>query len=50
MLLKTTTYSNVVDFEFKTEEGGSAPVDEMDFLTNTIVVDRATDFPSANNI
>lgn len=49
-VVKTTTYSNVVDFEFKTEEGGSAPVDEMDFLTNTIVVDRATDFPSATNI
>jgi hypothetical protein len=43
-------YSNVVDFEFKTEEGGSAPVDEMDYTTNTIVVDRATDFPLSTNI
>jgi hypothetical protein len=49
-VVKSTTYSNVVDFEFGTPEGGSAPVDEIDYETNTIIVDRTTDFPSATNI
>ena len=49
-VVDTTMYSNVVDFEFGTEEGGSSPVNEMNYETNTIVVDRATDFPSATNI
>ena len=49
-VIKETTYSNVVDFEWGTKEGGSAPVDEMDYETNTIIVDRTTDFPSATNI
>lgn len=31
-----TTYSNQIDFEEGVEEGGSSPVDQMDFLTNTI--------------
>lgn len=49
-VIKETTYSNVVDFEWGTEEGGSTPVDEMDYETNTIIIDRTTDFPSATNI
>ncbi len=49
-VIKETTYSNVVDFEWGTKEGGSAPVDEMDYETNTIIIDRTTDFPSATNI
>lgn len=35
------TYSNVVDFEEGNEEGGSSPVNQMDYATNTIQVDLA---------
>lgn len=33
------TYSNVIDFEEGNEDGGSAPVDQMNYETNTIEVD-----------
>jgi len=37
------TYSNVVDFEEGNEDGGTAPVDQMNYTTNTIEVDLTGD-------
>lgn len=34
-------YSNVVDFEYGVADGGSAPVDQMNFLTNELGVNLA---------
>lgn len=36
-----TTYSNVVDFVEGNEEGGSSPIQQMDYATNTVQVDLA---------
>lgn len=38
-----TTYANVVDFTEGNADGGSAPVDQMDYATNTVAVDLAGD-------
>lgn len=37
------TYSNLVDFEKGVEDGGSSPVDQMNFETNTINIDLSGD-------
>lgn len=37
-LVDTASYSNVVDFESGNSSGGSAPVDQMNYLTNEINV------------
>ena len=37
--IDVTDYSNRVDFERGIEEGGSSPVNQMNYLTNTISVD-----------
>jgi hypothetical protein len=42
------TYSNVIDFEEGNEDGGTSPVDQMDYVTNTINVDLSGDPDSAN--
>lgn len=41
-------FSNVCDFESGVLVDGSAPIDKMDFLTNTLVFDPV-DFPTATN-
>ena len=38
-----TDYSNVVDFTRGIEDGGTAPVDQMNYSTNTVNVDLAGD-------
>jgi hypothetical protein len=42
-------FSNVCDFESGVLVDGSAPIDKMDFLTNTLVFDPV-DFPTAVNM
>jgi hypothetical protein len=39
--ISATTYSNVVDFTEGIPDGGASPVDQMDYGTNTIVMDLA---------
>jgi hypothetical protein len=38
-VISVDLYSNVVDFERGNDDGGSSPVDQMNFLTNTLEVD-----------
>ena len=38
-VISTELYSNIVDFERGNNDGGSTPVDQMDYATNTLNVD-----------
>lgn len=46
-VVETNLYSNIVDFERGVEIGGSAPVNQMDYLTNEIEVDLTGDADTA---
>lgn len=37
----STTYSNLVDFEEGNEDGGTSPIDQMNYATNTVQVNLA---------
>jgi hypothetical protein len=47
-VVKGTTFSNLVDFERGNDDGGTSPVDQMDFATNILEAKIST-VPGASN-